>query len=122
MRIERSPLIAALLVALLTVALGAVSFAHRGMSLPDPGFSAYLVAGGSADDLCGDHGAPDEHDSAAKTCEACRLIAAIALPEMARAPAPRLRPARDLAPVPQPQHPPARIAHAAPPTRAPPRA
>jgi hypothetical protein len=122
MRSDRNPLIAALLVVVLTVALGAIGFGHRGASLPDPAYAAYLAAGGSAGDLCGDGHAPAGHETGAKGCEACRLAAAMALPAPARVP--------DLWPHPERAgcgatarflHP-ARHPHALPQTRAPPRA
>lgn len=122
MRIKKSPLIAALLVAVLTVALTAVSFAHRDMTLPDADYAAYLAAGGSVEDICADGHAPDRHDVGATACEACRLVAAMTLPDAARAPEIRPRPARSLARPAEAQTRAARLAHALPQTRAPPRA
>ncbi|MBE0453946.1 hypothetical protein [Roseovarius autotrophicus] len=79
-------MIAALLVAVLAVALTAVGFAHRGGALPDTDYAAYLAAGGSAGDLCADEHAPNQHEAEATGCETCRLVAAMALPDEARAP------------------------------------
>ncbi|MET4129374.1 hypothetical protein ACSSV6_002584 [Roseovarius sp. MBR-38] len=127
MRIDRSPLTAALLVAVLTVALAAVGFAHRGGGLPDADYAAYLAAGGSAGDLCahgggaGDH-APAKHESGTNGCEACRIAAAMVLPEPGRAPDVWPRPVRAPATPAEAQIRPARLAHGLPQTRAPPRA
>jgi hypothetical protein len=122
MRIEKSPLIAALLVAVLTVALTAIGFAHRDVTLPDADYAAYLAAGGSAGDLCAEDHAPAQHETDAGTCEACRLVAAMALPVAESAPEIRPRPARALARPAEAQTRAARLAHALPQTRAPPRA
>ncbi|QYX56884.1 hypothetical protein K1T73_00230 [Roseovarius sp. SCSIO 43702] len=66
---------------LLTVVLGfaLTGFAHRvGASDTDPGLAAYLDAGGSLAEICGDVGSDDHAKS--QICEACRLVGAAILP------------------------------------------
>ncbi|QIE45810.1 hypothetical protein G5B38_09885 [Pseudohalocynthiibacter aestuariivivens] len=68
--------------AVLCVALAAIGFAHRGTSAPrDPGLLAYLSAGGTLSDICGD--VRGGKGTAGQGCEACRLTGAAILPEMA---------------------------------------
>src|SRR6056297_2537866 len=84
-----------ILVIALSVAMAAVSFAHRDLTgetgrSVNPDYLAYLAAGGSADDLCA-HDAHDggtDHDSAGTGCEACRLVASVLLPGQAALPEP----------------------------------
>ena len=68
-----------LLVAALLVAMGSVGFAHR-PSVPEmnPELLAYLEAGGSLSDICGDLG--EDERGGAEHCEACRLLSSFHLP------------------------------------------
>ena len=68
-----------ILVAALLVAMGSVGFAHRS-SVPemDAELLAYLEAGGSLSDICGDLG--EDGPGGAERCEACRLLSAFHLP------------------------------------------
>jgi len=114
-----------ILVVALGVAMAALGFAHRdpGRTV-NPDYTAYLAAGGSADDLCADdiHEGGSEHDSAATGCEACRLVASVLLPGQAALPEPWSAPRETRI-----KHAPAwrlarAFAHARPNPRAPPRA
>lgn len=71
---DRSFLMRRLLVLVaLTVALAATAFAHRMPNAGDAALEAYVLAGGSLADLCGDadgDGLPDHSD-----CPVCHLTA-----------------------------------------------
>jgi hypothetical protein len=84
-----------ILVVALGVAMAAVGFAHRDLTgdagrSVNPDYTAYLAAGGSAEDLCANdaHDGGADHDSAATGCEACRLVASVLLPGQAALPEP----------------------------------
>ncbi len=61
------------------IALALSGFAHQGAGATTaPGYAAYVAAGGSIADLCGDtSGSPK---SIGAKCEACRLIGAAIVP------------------------------------------
>lgn len=62
----------------LVLAMATSGFAHRGVeSGPAPELAAYLAAGGSLADLCGDVGGGHE---GVQSCAACRLIEAAFMP------------------------------------------
>lgn len=64
---------------LLVVAMASASFAHAVMSrTTSPELSAYLAAGGSLAEICGD--LEDRESHSGSKCEACRLIEVAAVP------------------------------------------
>ena len=67
------------LMVLLTVALVATGFGHRMPSGTDTAIEAYVLAGGTAADLCGSPG--DEGTLTQRDCPACQIVGAAALPD-----------------------------------------
>ena len=70
-----------LIVFALACAMASFGFAHRFASeRGDPALDAYLAAGGSLEDLCIYTEGSSHKDP--QTCAACRLVSAIALPDV----------------------------------------
>ncbi len=66
-----------LVLALITLALFSVPFAHRAGAAPiTPQLTDVLAMGGTLSDICGERGL-----HAAGGCEACRIVQAMALPD-----------------------------------------
>ncbi|WP_299025072.1 hypothetical protein [uncultured Sulfitobacter sp.] len=64
------------LLALVTLALLSLPFAHRAGAAPvTPEMSEYLALGGALSDICGDLGMP-----IAGGCESCNIVASASLP------------------------------------------
>ncbi|MCR8726632.1 hypothetical protein [Frigidibacter sp. ROC022] len=71
------------LVIVLSGALAGIGFAHRlGSQAFNPAVLAYVQAGGSLADICGGFG--DSSVKSGRSCDACRLVHAVALPEIER--------------------------------------
>ena len=71
-------MIRSFIAALLTVALTLVSFGHQSVSpKAQAQADAYILAGGSWSDLCGENGDPLAHSA---KCMACLITAGCALP------------------------------------------
>ncbi|MES2435274.1 MAG: hypothetical protein V4586_15810 [Pseudomonadota bacterium] len=67
---------------LLAVALVALGFGHR-MALHDPvDLSAYAMPDGTLPELCHDGGTADHGAKDQAPCPACRIIAAVELPQL----------------------------------------
>lgn len=78
------------LLVVLTLALVATGFAHRAPSVSDEALAMFLATGGTAADICGDHGPVGHH--ADRLCQACQIAGGADLPPQAGLPH-RLRPA-----------------------------
>ncbi|MFV1599033.1 MULTISPECIES: DUF2946 family protein [unclassified Phaeobacter] len=73
----------------LVLAMVGTGFAHRyDRTVHSPDYAAFVAAGGTLSDLCGDSTDPD-HGARAK-CEACRLTAAALMPSHPETPGLRL--------------------------------
>lgn len=69
-----------LVVFALVCALASTGFAHRFVSQPvDPALAGYVSAGGSLADICGETEGSSHQN--VQTCEACRLVTAVVLPD-----------------------------------------
>jgi hypothetical protein len=78
MNFARSLFARLMLVFALSIAMAGTGVAHR-TAPADAGLLAYIAAGGSYADICGD----TDGRSAVQTCEACRLVDTMAVPSAA---------------------------------------
>ncbi|WP_386679730.1 hypothetical protein [Loktanella sp. R86503] len=61
------------------IAMASTGFAHRFVSQPlDPALTAYVAAGGSLADICGQTDGSSHHSL--QSCEACQLVNAAVVP------------------------------------------
>jgi hypothetical protein len=82
MRLTLPPFARLMLALALFVALASSGFAHRFTSdAADESLMAYLAAGGTYQNICGEAGSGDHN--ASWTCDACRLVDSVALPPAA---------------------------------------
>lgn len=71
------------LIALLSIALVATAFAHKIPTASDLALDAYVLAGGSMADLCGD--GDGDGAMAHRDCQACSIIGTAMLPDAPQA-------------------------------------